>query len=134
MDSSIYVVSTREGAKPALLDSGFIRPSWSPDGGTLAMVATGEGTIAQKGHFSVKRQERHRVLRPKQGSDFPMHLTPPARDVFKIEGGKESPECSLELGYLAHRKRCRHANWIPGLPHAEHIPPAEGQQTRLARK
>jgi Tol biopolymer transport system component len=42
MDSSIYVVSTKEGAIPALLDSGFIRPSWSPGGGTLAMVATGE--------------------------------------------------------------------------------------------
>ncbi len=41
MDSSIYVISTAEGATPSLLLSGFIKPSWSPDGRTLAMVRTG---------------------------------------------------------------------------------------------
>jgi Tol biopolymer transport system component len=41
IDSSIYVISTEQGAAPVRLDSGFISPSWSPDGGTLAMVATG---------------------------------------------------------------------------------------------
>src|SRR5207247_2176522 len=40
MDSSIYVVSTKAGSEPELLDSGFTKPSWSPDGGILAMVAT----------------------------------------------------------------------------------------------
>jgi len=40
MDSSIYVISTEEGATPTRLLSGFIYPSWSPDGATLAMVAT----------------------------------------------------------------------------------------------
>jgi Tol biopolymer transport system component len=40
MDSSIYLISTAEGATPSLLLSGFIYPSWSPDGRTIAMVAT----------------------------------------------------------------------------------------------
>jgi Tol biopolymer transport system component len=45
MDSSIYLISSDTGATPSLLLSGFIRPSWSPDGGTLAMVATGPPRI-----------------------------------------------------------------------------------------
>jgi Tol biopolymer transport system component len=40
-DSSIYLVGTEEGAVPLRIDSGFVQPSWSPDGSTLAMVATG---------------------------------------------------------------------------------------------
>lgn len=40
LDSSIYIVAVEEGAAPIRLDSGFIRPSWSPDAHTLAMVAT----------------------------------------------------------------------------------------------
>jgi Tol biopolymer transport system component len=41
MDSSIYLISTDSGAAPALLLSGYIQPSWSPDGSALALVATG---------------------------------------------------------------------------------------------
>jgi Tol biopolymer transport system component len=52
IDNSIYVTGVEEGAVPVRLDSGFTNPSWSPDGGTLAMVATGSpnpvtGDIAQ---------------------------------------------------------------------------------------
>jgi Tol biopolymer transport system component len=37
-DGSIYITGVEEGAQSALLDSGFVSPSWSPDGNTLSMV------------------------------------------------------------------------------------------------
>ena len=43
-DSAIYVIATTGAPEPSLLDTLFTKPSWSPDGATLAMVASADST------------------------------------------------------------------------------------------
>jgi Tol biopolymer transport system component len=44
-DSAIYIVATEGSPSPSLLDTLFTKPSWSPDGSTLAMVASASATV-----------------------------------------------------------------------------------------
>jgi len=44
-DSAIYIVATAGTPEPSLFDTLYTRPSWSPGGSTLAMVASASATV-----------------------------------------------------------------------------------------